>query len=182
MRVARQRPAQPREQYDDVEPEPHARDDLGGNARAELARDDAKRDPLAKSPEERAIDRVADARGGGTRKHQLAHEDARELGLRRVEREERTEEVLGLTRDRRALGQRRERAFDRAAEPVFEDERDQVFLRARVQKDRALGHAGALGHRRRRRRLEAALDEERRRGVTDSRALVFLVGLATHDY
>lgn len=180
--MAGQAAAEPRDQDDDVETEPHAGDDVGRNVSRERAPRHVQGDPLAEAVEERAIDRVTHARGGGTREHQLAHEDARELGLRCVEREERTEHVLGLVGDRGALGQRLEGAADGVREAVLEHERDQVFLARGVEEQRSLGDACALGDGRRRRRVEPALDEERGRRLADPGALVLLVLFATHRF
>lgn len=181
MHVARQAPAEPCDERDDVEPEPDPRDDLGGHVRGELAGGDAQADPIAQASEERTIDSVADPRGGRTREHQLAHEDARELGLRRVEREEGPEDVLGLVGDRAALRHRVERRVDGGGQAVLEDERDEILLGARVEEDRPLRDAGARGDLRRGGRVEPALDEERGGGLADAGALVLLVRLAAHD-
>jgi hypothetical protein len=83
--------------------------------------------------------------------------------------------------DRDTLGDRPERAIDGGAEPILEHERDEVFLRSRVEEQRALGDAGVLRHLRGRGAVEPALGEQRRRGLPDARELVVLVLLAAHE-
>lgn len=181
MKVAGERAAEPGDERDDVVSEPSARDELGRDARRELTGTHAQLDPLAQAREERPVDRVAHAPGRRPGEHQLAHEDARELRLRRVEREEHTEDVLGLVCDAASLRQRLERSLDGAIEAVLEDERDEILLGAGVEEERPLRDSRALRDGARRRRVEPALDEERRRGLADPRPLVGLVRLAAHE-
>lgn len=182
MQVARQRAVEPRDEDQDVETEPHRRDDVRGYVGDELARAHARADAIGETSEKCTIERVPHAGCGCAGEHQLADEDARELWLRRVEREERTEDVLGLGRDDDVLRHRAERVVDRARECVLEHERDEILFRRRVEKQRSLRHARSLGHRRGGRRLEPTLDEERGCRLADSRPLVLFVGFATHDY
>lgn len=86
-----------------------------------------------------------------------------------------------LVDDRPLRRERGERALHRGPEPMLEDERDEVLLRSRVEEQRPLRDAGAIGDGRGRRAVEAALDEERLRRLADARELVVLVGLPTHE-
>jgi len=180
--VARQRAAEPGDENEDVETEPHARHDVSRRVLRELASVHAVGDALREASEKCLIERVTHTRRSRPWKHQLANEDARELGLGRVESEERTEHVLGLGGDRRVGRHRAKGLVDRARERVLEDERDEIFLRGRVQKERALGDARALGDGRGGRGIEPALDEERSGRLADSRSFVLFVGFAAHDY
>ncbi len=181
VQVARQRAGEPCDEDQDVETEPHRRDDVRRHVGDELSGRHARGDALRETTEKRAIERVPHARRGCAGEHQLANEDARELRLRRVEREEGTEDVLGLGRDGDVLRHRAERLVDRARERVLEHERHEIFLRRRVEEQRSLRDAGALRDGSGRRRLEPTLDEERSGGLADPRALVLFVGFATHD-
>lgn len=160
--------------------EPHARDRVGGQVGDDRALARVVADALGEAREERAVDLRAHLLGGGLGEHQLAHEDAGELRLRLVEREERVEDVERLVHQRGASGQRGEGARDGLAEAVLEDERHEVFLRLRVEEECPLGDAGALGHGVRGGRVEPALHEERRGRLAEARPLVLLVLVATH--
>lgn len=65
---------------------------------------------------------------------------------------------------------------------MLEHERDQVFFRRRVEKQRALRDARALGHGGGGRGLEAPLHEEPLGRLADARSLVLFVGFTAHVY
>ena len=74
--------------------------------------------------------------------------------------------------------QRAERALHGDGQALVHHHADQVLLVARVQKKRALGHAGALRNIRQLGAPHAVLEEQLEGRLADSLALVLLVGFA----